>query len=201
MLLTNRLNGARLRLIALALTASLALACGGRPFDVKPKPDVAPSVSGPSARLNGITIQAEAVTDEDFLNDTFDANLILAGILPVQVMMKNDAAQPVELKKARFEITAAGNRKFKMLDARRAFKRLISFYEISTYSKDGYKKSEADFSSYAFDTGRPLGAGESRTGMIFFMIAEDYARMPNLTLAVSRIGDEKNDSTVELKLN
>jgi hypothetical protein len=186
----------------LILSFILISGCGGKPFNVKTRPVLPPIVAGARAEVDSVTIQAEAVTDEDFLLETFDANLILAGVLPVRVAMKNSAGEPVDLKSARFEVRPADGRAFKMIEAKKAFGRLISYYGISTYSKDGYKESQSTFASYAFDTTKPIVAGESRDGMLFFEMPDEDAHRRELTLAVTRFGAKrsKNDPAIELKL-
>ena len=132
------------------LLVALIPACGGKPFNVKPRPDTPPLENGVKAEAGNLTVQAEVLTDEDILVDIFDANLILAGILPVRIAVANSAQEPVDLKNAKFEIRAGG-RAYKAVNAKSAFKRLISFYEITTYGKQGYKDSQSDFASHALD--------------------------------------------------
>jgi hypothetical protein len=190
-------------LIAILSLAAVTVGCGGgRPFDVKTRPEVPAVASGARAEANGIIIQAEAVTDEDFLYETFDANLILAGILPVRVNIKNEGQQPVELKKAKFEVRPASGRAFNVMDARRAFRQLISYYGISTYSDKGYDESLAAFSSHAIDMKTALAPGQSREGMIFFRMLTDDVRGVGLTLIVSRLAPKraKNEQAIELIL-
>jgi hypothetical protein len=193
----------RFRIIALImlLVASLP-ACGGKPFNVKPKPDTPASDYDVKAAAGELTVHAEAVTDEDFLYETFDANLILAGVLPVRVMIANGAQEPVDLKKARFEIRAGG-RAYKTISAKSAFGKMISYYGITTYSKAGYKESRADFASHSLDLGSPLAAGESRQGMLFFQVPAEAAQAAGLTLIARRLDAKKQkaDSSIELKLN
>ncbi|HVG17669.1 MAG TPA: hypothetical protein VNI02_01350 [Blastocatellia bacterium] len=194
---------------ALALTiAAHSAGCGGKPFNVREKPfhvkegaNIPPPAFSARAEVGAVTIQAEAVTDENLLYDTFDANLILAGLLPVGLMITNSGPGPLDLKKARFEIRPQGARSFKAIDAKRAFKRLISYYEISTYSKSGYKKSQEDFLSYSLDVTRPLAPGESREGMIFFPVPAEAAQITGVTLIASGLdGKQSGSPEVELKL-
>jgi hypothetical protein len=110
---------------AALLLAFLGLGCG-RPFNVKTQPTLPAASSAAKASFDGIALEANAITDEDFLYDTFDANLIAAGILPVRLMVTNSGNQAVETKSARLEIRAQAGR-FKAADARKAFKRLISY--------------------------------------------------------------------------
>ncbi|HSE97577.1 MAG TPA: hypothetical protein VLD57_04850 [Blastocatellia bacterium] len=179
------------------------MACGGKPFNVQPRPTGPAVISGAGTEVGGLTVQAEAVTDEATLYDTYDANLILAGILPVRVRLTNSRTEPFEIKRARFEVRSASNRKYRAMDAGRAYKRLISYYGISTYSKSGYKESRTDFESYGLDTSQPLGAGESRQGILFFAVPDEEIRGGGLTLICSRLDARKSGSkaNVEIRLD
>ncbi|MEW6208129.1 MAG: hypothetical protein AB1631_07165 [Acidobacteriota bacterium] len=188
--------------IHFSLLVFLLLSGCGKPFNVKPRPDTPPPIAGPSAEVSAITLEAEAVTDEDYLYDTFEANLLMAGVLPVRLRVTNRGAEQVSLKKSRFEILSAEPRSYKSIKAGEAFNRVFAFYGISLYTKRGYKESKSDFLSHAIDLSAPLAAGESREGLIFFHVPDDIARSPGLRLAARRLDtDKKSDAAVELKLN
>lgn len=169
---------------------------------MKTRPDPPPSASGPVAESRGISFQAEALTDEDYLYETFDANLIMAGILPVRVKVGNSSPEALNLKRARFEV-GSGGRPLKMMDARRAYKRLVSYYGISTYSQEGYRESRDDFSAYALNLEPPLPPGETRQGILFFQVPDEQIRRGGLTLLVRKlkVGKSNPETSVELKLN
>jgi hypothetical protein len=186
-----------------AVLSILGITIGcGKPFNVKQQPDLPPASYAARASADGVSIQAQAITDEDFLYDAFDANLISAGVLPVRVMLTNSADHAVDLQKARFELSALGLR-FKEAGARQAFKRLIAYYEISVYNKSGYKKSLDDFSAYALDVKMPLAAGQSRQGLVFFLAPSESAHGIGLTLVVSGLSSNasRERGAVELRLN
>jgi hypothetical protein len=194
----------RPRIIPLSiLLFALLQGCGGKPFNIKPKPDLPAQEPGARVAAGGLSVQAEAVRDEDFLYETFDANLMLAGVLPVRVTVSNAEQEPTDLRKAKFEIRTAAGRTYKAINAKSAFKRLISYYGISTYSKEGYKQSQADFASHALDLQSPLASGASRQGLIFFHIPDEAAREAGLTIVARRLDAKRKnpDSDVELKLN
>jgi hypothetical protein len=188
-ILTRTLHG------LLALVFAAVLASCGAPFKVQPPIDLLVQPNA-QAQMGDLTIQAAAVTDENLLYDTFDANLIMAGILPVQVVVRNAGQRQFDLKKIKFEIKTTSGSKAKAIDARDAFKRLISFYEITSYNKHGYKRSLEDFASYALDRSTPLAPGKSRQGLIFFSIPDEMVRRRGIMLVVH----EDNDS-IELKVN
>ncbi|MEK6407584.1 MAG: hypothetical protein AABN34_11525 [Acidobacteriota bacterium] len=186
---------------ALVLFTAPSFGCG-KPFNVRTQPELPPASYAAKASAGSIGIQAHAVTDEDLLYDTFDANLLLAGVLPVRVMITNSGRESVDLKNARFEMRAAKGRSFKAMNERQAFKRLVSYYEISAYSKAGYKESLEAFSAYALDVKAPLEAGQSRQGLVFFSMPSQASRGAGLALVVSKLDSAHPASRgVELKLN
>ena len=183
------------------LMAAVSLACG-KPFNVKPRTSLPPAHYAAKASTNSVEVQAQAITDEDVVYTTFDANLISAGILPVRIMLTNSGAENLDLERARFE-ARAGGRSFKAAKADAAFKRLVSYYEISAYSKSGYKESKDDFTGHALDAKTPLAPGASRQGLLFFLMPGEMARGAGLTLSISRLGPKQSASPapVELKLD
>src|SRR4249919_380696 len=80
-------DGARgVTTVLLVLTAIMAGGCGA-PFNIKTRADMpAPNYAAP-ASAGAVTLNAQALLDEDLLFDTFDANLILAGVLSVRVKL------------------------------------------------------------------------------------------------------------------
>jgi hypothetical protein len=192
-----------LRQLAIVCTLGIigcSLSGCGKPFNVKSKVDLPPARYAATAASNGVRIQAQVITDEDFLYDRFDSNLISAGVLPVRVMLSNSGEQTVSLSKARFEIRGQSGGAFRAVEPRAAYKRLISYYEISAYNKAGYKESLDTFSEYAVDLKSPLEARQSREGFLFFLVPREVWNANGLTLTVSRIGLD-NPTQVELKLN
>jgi len=197
-----------LAFISVSLITLVITGCGGKPFEIRERPfkikegREAPLVNIARAKSDQIEIEAEAIRDEDYLYETFNANLLLAGVLPIRLELVNQGGEPVDLSKAQFEIKAADGRPYKMADAKKAFKRLISYYEISTYSKSGYKDSQEDFASYSLDLSKPLGAGESREGLVFFIVPDAIAQTTGVTMVASRLDRKQAKSaTVELRLN
>jgi hypothetical protein len=178
----------------------MVLSACGKPFNVKTRVDLPPARYAARATTDGVDIQAQAISDEDFLYDTFDSNLISAGVLPVRVRLSNSGDQPVNLQKARFEIRGPGGNGFKAVEARAAYKRLISYYEISTYNKAGYKESLDTFSEYGVDLKTPLAAHQSREGLLFFLFPKEAATTAGLKLIVCRISLDSHDQA-ELNLN
>ena len=180
----------------------LVLGGCGEPFHVKSRASLPPATYTVRIQASGVEIQANAITDEDFLYGTFDANLILAGLLPVRLMITNTGEQPINLKKADWEIKDEHGKKGDAMDPKRAFKRLISYYQIRNYNKEGYNRSRTAFTSYALDRSSPLNPGGSRDGFLFFDIPPGVAAEHGLVLEVRglRPGQVGKESSVSLRL-
>jgi hypothetical protein len=179
----------------------VAAQCGcGRPFNVQPKVDVPLSSRAARAQLSHATVQADVIRDEDFIHDTFDANLILAGLLPVNIRIENHGSEQLFLKSVRVDLQDDKGARQKRLNAKTAFKRLVSYYEISAYNKYGYKRSQEDFVAYEFDWNRPLGAGAGRSGLLFFAVKPADAR-GKLVLLLRLRGADKLEQTARLELD
>lgn len=182
---------------------SVPFAGCGKPFNVKTSvklPDTGPSAK---AEAGGLILQATAITDEDVLYDVFDANLLRAGILPVRVRVRNESVEPVALSGLRFELQPAAGGRASRLAARAAYKRLISYYDVSAYNIAGNREARADFESHALQTAQPLGAGESREGLIFFVFGQTSqagaaAKGSTLRISGGKLGKR---APVELKLD
>ena len=194
----------RSRPLLLAILVFLAVITPGcKPFNVKPRVQVPGAANGARAEANGVTIVASVIRDEDWLNDTFDANLILAGIVPVRVELKNATQLQMDLSKVRFELKTEHGQRFGAVDSERAFKQALSFYELSAWSKTLYKESRADFVSYGLDTKTPAAAGESRIGLVFFLVPGGGAFARGFTLVASKLPDttNKHEGRVEVKMD
>ncbi|MBI3651825.1 MAG: hypothetical protein HY231_12465 [Acidobacteria bacterium] len=196
----------RVALLLLVLLPVCFAACG-KPFNVQPKPTIIAAPPDASATLkataeaNGLQVQAHAITDEDYLYDTFDANLILAGVLPVRLQFGNTRSATVDLSQAKLELVAP-NKTYKVIDSHKAYKKLMSYYGIRIYNKHGFKTSRQDFDTYALDLKKALAPHETREGLIYFAVPDALIKSSRLTLLARKLGATQapGDSTLELLL-
>ena len=185
----------KLATVSLLVAAS---ACG-KPFNIKPRGEVKTAEYAAAAEPATILIEGIALTDEDFLYDTFNANLLLAGVLPVRVRMTNNSDAEVRLRRERFELRA-GRRTLKSIEADRAFKRLLSFYGVSIYNRVGYKQSREALRSYELDFGKTVRPGSTCDGVIFFESRPQVETNSALVLVAKGLGGSDSKSLLELKL-
>jgi hypothetical protein len=187
----------------LTLTAFLLMTAGcGKPFNVQPKPGRVEGEYSNRTERAGVMVEAEALTDEDALYDTFEANIILAGLLPVRAKITNSGTESLAIRRATFEVRVAGSRSFKVISAGKAYGKLISYYGISFYNKRGYSQSKEDFSAYALDVKKSLAAGETRAGLLFFPVPDELIRGGDLTLITKKLaaGKSKDGMPIEVTL-
>ena len=90
-------------------------ACGGSLYKVKPVVEL-PPMTGELKNASGggvNVIVAPLLTDED-TQDLFEANLPLAGVLPVRIELDYESGVPVEIKKARFRLHDGAGKEWKL---------------------------------------------------------------------------------------
>ena len=191
-----RASPAGLSSFVFAAVLILQVGCG-KPFDVKKNVKFPATEPAANAEAGSVTIHALALVDEDALYDAFDANLILAGVLAIRVKLSNAGSEPVELKGLRFELRSEAGTAFERLDARGAYKRLMSYYKISNYNIAGYKESRGDFESYALNGSVPLAGGDAREGLIFFRVPSEADRAGLVLVAQ---GLQPKSAAIKLKL-
>lgn len=160
-----------MRRIALVFVALLfASGCVSKPFDVKVLPRVEPERIGAPVASGPLVVRAEAIWDEMWLLEQFDANLILAGVLPVRVDLENVGGEAISTKRIDFEGVDGSGREFEHLDAKKARERIEDYYGVTIRSEVGNELYKEDFAANALDTKRELAPGERRQGFVFLEI-------------------------------
>lgn len=182
----------------LASASILTTACGGSLYKVKPvvRAPIADGASG--AEAGGIKVRAMPLLLDEEIQELFEANLLLAGLLPVRAEISNNSGVAVDMKKARFHLRDGDGREWKALGAKQAVARILKYYDVYIYNPHSRAKFEEDFRTHAFNIDTPLAQGEQRSGLIFFQTPkkEAVSSPHGLVLTI-----EKLPQTVELKLN
>ena len=165
-------------------------ACVGKPFKVTVVPHLESAAISAASVAGPLSVRAVAVWDEDWLLENFDANLILAGVLPVRAEIENLGREAVATRKLGLSASDATGRELERLDATKARRRIERYYEITIRNKMGDKLYKQDFAANALDLKAPLAPGERRQGFLFFAIPPDASgRIPvRLVVASKRDG-------------
>ena len=99
----GRLAAASWLMLALVFLIS---SCGGSLYKVKPRVD-APITNGREASAGGFTVRAVPLLTDEESQELFEANLPLAGLLPVRVEMMNGSGAELAFKHVRFRLRDA----------------------------------------------------------------------------------------------
>ena len=157
--------------LLLALAIALFSSCSGPLFKVKPAVELpALPVNSRSANAGGLTVRtAPLLTDEDS-QELFEANLPLAGVLPVRVELDYESGGvPLELKRAKIHLRDGAGREWKVLAPKKAVSRILKANDIYLYNPHSRKQFETEIVDYGIDLKTPLSSGERRRqGFLFF---------------------------------
>jgi len=176
----------------LLLTASLLSgSCATSLFKVKPVAELPPLPSNSrSADAGGVTVRVAPLLSDEQTQELFEANLPLAGVLPVRVALNFQSGVPLELKKAKFVVRDSQNREWKLLTTKKAVSRIMKANGVSFYNPHSKKQFESDFGAYGLDLKTPLDSSQpERHGFLFFQ-TPDKSPVDNnqkLTLVIERL--------------
>lgn len=185
-----------------AFSAALSLllltaACGSlykiKPVVEAPLPDTARGAEAGGLRLRAVPL----LTDEES-QELFEANLPLAGLLPIRVEITNGTGAAVEIKQTRLRLRDAEGREWKFLSAKKTISRILKADNVTLYNPQERAKFEEEFRAHALDLRRPLAVGERRQGLIFFQTPqkEKVSSPRGLVLSI-----EKLPQPLEIGLN
>ncbi len=191
----------RPRLAVLAMvTALLTTSCAGSLFKVKPVvelPPLAGEVSSGSA--GGVTVRVAPLMSDEDSQELFEANLPLAGVLPVRVELAFESGVSVETKKVRFRLRDDAGREWKLISPKAAISRILKANDVYAYNPNSRKQFQKEFTAYALDLQEPLSATDQRRqGFLFFETPkkEPVESPHGLVLVVERL-----PQPVEIHLN
>jgi hypothetical protein len=190
-------------LILTCLIVSLASGCGSaKLFNIAPRVEVAPDNFCCKANVSNITLAAEPLIDEDKILATFDGNVLLAGVLPVRVMVENHSASSLDLKRAQFILVDTSGHQYKQLETKKVLDRMVGYYGISFQRQGSYKATLADLTAVSFPTQPPVAVNETRQGFVYFAIDPAQGVPQGLKIIVRRLNlaSEKKDVEVTLGL-
>ena len=181
----------RLSLLGFMLALALTTSCSGSLFKVKPVAELPPLPAETRATdAGGVTLRVAPLLTDEQIQELFEANLPLAGVLPVRIELAFQSGVAIELKKARFHLRDDQNREWKLLSPKSAISRIMKANEVTLYNPNSRKQFEQEFGAYAIDLKTPLASGEPRRqGFLFFQTPDKQAvtSAQKLTLTVERL--------------
>jgi hypothetical protein len=180
-----------------AMLLLLTTACGSL-YKVKPVVEAPLPATAGNVEAGGLRLRAAPLMTDEESQELFEANLPLAGLLPVKVEISNQGSSAVELKRARFRVRDAEGREWKSRSAKDVVARILSDNKITLYNPRSRKAFEDAVRAYVLDTTRPLAPSERRQGLLFFQTPKkEQVRSPGgLILYV-----EKLQQPIQVSLN
>jgi hypothetical protein len=194
-------SGRRLFLFGiLCLLSFTSFGCAGALYKVKPVVDLPPLPdSSMSAESGGIKFRVAPLLTDEESQDLFEANLPVAGVLPLRMELTYEGSTPIEIKKARFRLRDGEGHEWKLSSAKKATSRILKSNGITTYNPNSRKQFEKEIGAYEIDLKTPLTSSEGpRRGFLFFLSPENkmIESPAGLTLTIERL-----PQPVEIKLN
>lgn len=157
--------------ILLAITIVFATACSGSLFKIKPVNELSPMpATVASANLGSLSFRAAPMLSDEEVQALFEANLQLAGLLPVRVEIKHNSGEAIELTKVRFRLTDAAGTKWKAIPLKQAISRILKANDVFAYNPSSRRTFEQEFRAYELDLKTPLtGTQSRREGLVIFL--------------------------------
>ena len=185
---------------ALFVLALLTISCSNSLFKVKPANQMmAMPASAASVNVGSLSFRASPLLTDEEVQELFESNLQLAGLLPVRVEVTHNSGEAVEMKKLKFRLSDSANSQWKPISAKQAISRILKTNGITLYNPNARKTFEKEFRAYEFNVKDPLSHAEGkRQGLLIFQSADKQpvASPQNLTLSVEGLAQPVN-----LKLN
>lgn len=175
----------------------LMTGCGSL-YKVKPVVEAPLPESARNSEAGGLRLRAAPLLTDEESQELFEANLPLAGLLPIKVEITNQGSAPVEIKQARFRLRDGEGQEWKLRSAKDAVSRILKDNDVTIYNPQSRAKFEEAVRAYALDTTRPLSPSERRQGLVFFQPPKkEQVRSPRgLILSI-----EKLAQPLEIALN
>jgi hypothetical protein len=173
-------------LLFLAAVACTFSACGGQLYKVATPVKVAPP---PLAAEEGELVVAAQPLNGDEAMEQFDANLLLAGVVAVDVRLANRTASAIPLNVLRWDLNDGGKTLFKLLPPKKALKRVMKFYGNRLYGRAAYQKTYENYERLALPLATSLEAQSELRGFLFFESKYEATGLNALTLTISGQGE------------
>lgn len=153
----------------LLLLSTIGLgACGGSLYKVRPVVDAPVTATKGTASAGGVELRAVPLLTDEEGQQLFEANLLLAGLLPVRVEIDNTSGAPLAFKRVRFRLRDQSGKEWKYRTAKQAVSRILDANQVYLYNPNSRAAFETALRAHALDLETPLIANQPRRGLIFF---------------------------------
>src|SRR2546423_9293305 len=118
-------------------------------FDVQPVEDLPPMpASAHSVDVGSLAFRAAPLLTDEESQELFEANLQLAGLLPIRIEIIHNSGEPTDLRKLRLTLRSANGDEWKNLPVKKAIARILSAHDVFAYNPTARRTFVEDFSAY-----------------------------------------------------
>jgi hypothetical protein len=182
-------------MVSIALTG-----CSSSLYKVKrPEALARMPATAATADVGSVTLRAAPLLTDEETQELFEANLQLAGLLPVRLEARHNGGEPLLLNKLKFKLHDGSGNEWKLISGKQAVSHILKANAVFTYNPNSRKTFEKEFRAYDFDLKSPLTNSErQRQGLIIFLSPqkEPVASPQGVTLSIEGLAQP-----VALKLN
>lgn len=181
----------RFACLTLIIFAVTLTSCSTSLFKVKPVTALPPLPDASrTADAGGVKIRVAPLLSDEEIQELFEANLPVSGVLPVRMELTFQDGVVVETKRARFRLRDSANQEWKLLAPKDAVSRIMKANGVTLYNPNSKKQFAQEFGAYAIDLKTPLSSSDPRRQGFLFFQTPDKGPVRNdlrLTLSVERL--------------
>jgi len=156
--------------------------CGGQLYKVAPLPASAPPDITRTGD-DGLSAGASLIESDRSIRQ-FEANLPMAGVIAVDLLIVNKSSSPIYFQTLKFELRDNAGLKYKQITPKTALSRVMKFYGDNFYTLEARRRTREDYSALAFNPESPFAPQKEHRGILFFETKPNSSNLPLLTLQI-----------------
>ena len=139
-------------------------------FNVKPVEELPPMpASAKTVNVGSLSFRAAPLLTDEESQELFEANLQLAGLLPVRIEITHDGGEAIDLRKIKLRLQGTNGDEWQTLSIKKAIGRILAANEVYAYNPNARKTFEKEFGAYELNLKIPLTKADGRrAGFVFF---------------------------------
>ena len=126
--------------------------------------------SAKTVNVGSLSFRAAPLLTDEESQELFEANLQLAGLLPIRIEITHNGGAPINLAKIKLHLHGSTGEEWQSLPIKKAIARILAANQVYAYNPTARRTFEQEFSAYELNLKAPLTKAESRrTGFVFFL--------------------------------
>src|SRR5436190_8582098 len=109
-------------------------------FNVKPVEELPPMPSSAATvNVGSLSFRAAPLWTDEESQELFEANLQLAGLLPVRIELTHNGGEPIDPRKIRLRLHGTNGEEWQTLSIKKAIGRILAANEVYAYNPNARK--------------------------------------------------------------